>query len=192
MRILTVVMRWRPVEIVDSETGVAVRVMAMVPLSNYANLANRQFHGGEDYPMAPLEPRSRASHNAYFAELNEKYDSMPENLAEVGRRLNLKTIPQGGFVDSEHFRAWALCETGHCDTIDSSFDSKEEAQKLARYYRKKTLYAQVLVRGSHVTIKEPFSQSAAAMSKEPFEKSKRDVLDLLSAMIGIKEARRTG
>lgn len=192
MRILPVVMTWRKVEIIDDETGVAVRVKAMVPRSNYANLANRQFVDQEDYPMAPLEPRSRASHNAYFAELNEKYDSMPEDLAEVGRRLNLKTIPQGGFVDSEHFRAWALCETGHCDTIDSSFDSKEEAQKLARYYRKKTLYAQVLVRGSHVTIKEPFSQSAAAMSKEPFETSKRDVLDLLSAMIGIKEARRTG
>jgi hypothetical protein len=190
VRILPVVMTWRRVEIIDDETGVAVRAKAMVPRSNYARLAERQYHDGEDYPMAPLEPRSRASHNAYFAELNEKFDSMPENLAEVGRRLNLKTIPPGGFVDSEHFRAWALCETGHCDVGEFDFDDKQGAENLARFYRKKTIYAQIVRRGFHVTIKEPFSQSASAMSKEPFEKSKRDVLDLVSAMIGIKEARR--
>lgn len=189
MRILPVVMTWRRVEIVDDD-GVAVRRMAMVPLNNYAQLAGRQYHESEDYPLVPLEPRSRASHSQFFAELNEKFDSMPENLAEVGRRLGIKTIPPGGFVDSEHWRRWALCETGHCEVFEFDFETKEEAGKMARFYRKQDGYSQIIVRGGHVTIKVPFSQSAAAMSKEPFEKSKRDVLDLLSAMIGIKEARR--
>jgi hypothetical protein len=187
---------WREVEIVDSD-GVAERRMAMVPqTAAYARLAAKQYHVDEDYPLVPLEARSLASHNAYFAELNKGFDSLPEDLTAVAQRLNIKTIPPDGFVDSEHFRAWALCETGHCDVTEFDFDSVKDARVVAKFYRARNTYCQILVRGAHVTIKEAKSQSAAAMSKEPFEASKRAVLDLLETMLDVakgtlkKEARR--
>lgn len=37
-----------------------------------------------------------------------------------------------------------------------------------------------------MTIKTAKSQSAAAMAKQPFEESKRAVLDLIETMIGVK------
>ena len=112
---------------------------------------------------------------------------MPEGslLAAVAERLGIKTLPPNGFTDSEHFRAWALCETGFCEVLEFDFDSPKDAQTVAKLYRRKDTYAQILMRGAHITIKEPKSQSAANMSKEPFEQSKRAVLDLLEAMLGV-------
>ena len=171
-------------EVIDPTDGTAERRYAWVPHKRYDNLARSQFDDGEEHPLVPLEPRSRASHSAYFAELNEAFDSLPENLNEIAKQLGIKTLPPGGFIDSEHFRKWALCETGHCEVTEFDFDSNRDAMNVARWHRKKDIYCQILVRGAHVTIKEAFSQSAAAMSKEPFEKSKSDVLDLLSAFTG--------
>lgn len=185
MRILPVVMRWQGVEIIDDETGLAVRRMAMVPLARYDNLAKRQYHPDEDYPLVPLEPRSRASHSQYFAELNEIFENLPEDLQPIAARLGIKTIPPGGFIDNEHFRKWALAEVGYCEITEFDFDKATDARMVALKWRKKDPYAQIIVRGSHVTIKEAVSQSAAAMSKEPFEDSKRKVLDLGQAMIGV-------
>jgi hypothetical protein len=186
MRILPIVCIWKQVEVVDDD-GVAERRMAMVPLPRYSNLAGRQYHADEEYPLVPLEPRSRASHSQYFAALNDGFESLPEgqHLAAVAKRLDIKTIPPGGFVDSEHFRKWALCEVNWCDVLEFDFDSVKDATAVAKLYRRKDTYAQILVRGAHVTIKEAKSQSAAAMAKQPFEESKKAVLDLLETMIGV-------
>jgi hypothetical protein len=186
-RILPIVCVWRTVDVHDSESGEVRQRRAMVPLERYDNLSARQYHEGEEYPLVPLEPRSRASHNAYFAELNEAFDNLPEGkrLVAIAEELGITTIPPGGFMNSEHFRAWALCQTGWCETMEFDFDEKADARMVASKFRKKDAYAQILVRGSHVTIKEAVSQSAAAMSKEPFEKSKHDVLDLLTSMVGV-------
>ena len=170
---------------IDGETGVAERRMAMVPLRRYANLAGKQYHAEEEYPLLPLEPRSRASHSQFFAALNDGFNNLPENLKPVAERLGIKTIPPDGFVDSEHYRKWSLCETGHCDVLEFDFNSAKDANAVARLYRRKDTYCQILVRGAHVTIKEAKSQAAAAMGKEAFEASKRAVLDLLESMIGV-------
>ena len=185
-RILPVVFVWQQVDVVLSD-GEVQRRRAMVPLLRYDNVAGRQYHDGEEYPLVPLEARSRASHNQYFAALNDGFDSLPEGslLAAVAERLGIKTLPPNGFTDSEHFRAWALCETGFCEVLEFDFDSPKDAQTVAKLYRRKDTYAQILMRGAHITIKEPKSQSAANMSKEPFEQSKRAVLDLLEAMLGV-------
>lgn len=186
MKMVPVVFIWREVDVVDGD-GVVCRQMAMVPEARYGNIVARQFHDGEAYPLVVLEARSRASHNGYFAALHDGFLNLPEDLAEVAERLNIKTIPGTGFRDEEHLRKWALCETGHCDVEEFDFDTKEDAHRLARFYRRRDDYSQILVRGTHVTIKTARSQSAAAMSKEPFEKSKRDVLNLIEAMIGLKK-----
>lgn len=190
MRILPVVFTWQNVEVVDAD-GVAERRLAMVPLKRYGNVCARQYHEGEEYPLVPLEARSRSSHNHFFAALADGFANIPEDLGLVQRRLGLKTIPPGGWKDEEHFRAWALCETGWCDVDEFDFDSPKDAVTFARYCRKKDddrgAYTMILVRGKHVTIRSPKSQSAASMSKEPFEHSKRDVLDLLETMTGLKK-----
>lgn len=193
-RILPVVFIWREAEVADSDTGVVEKTWAMVPLKRYGNVSARQYHEGEEYPLVPLEPRSRASHNAYFAELNRGFDSLPNGPATTpeGKRLKgicadleITTCPPDGFVDSEHFRKWALCETGFCDITPFDLDSKQDAIKIAKEWRRRDSYCQILVRGAHVTIKEAHSQSASSMGKDPFEKSKHAVLDLLSAMVGV-------
>ncbi len=186
MRILPIICIWREVDIVDDD-GVVSRQMAMVPLMRYALLARRQYRTSEEYPLVPLEPRSRASHNAFFAELNEGFDNLPEGkrLHAIAAELGITTVPPGGFINSEHFRAWALCERGWCETMEFNFDDVKDARMVATKFRKRDAYCQILVKGGHITLKEPVSQSAAAMSKDPFLKSKNDVLDLLTAFLGI-------
>lgn len=196
-RILPVVCRWQEVEVIDRETGETERRFAFVPLKRYDNVAKRQFDEGEEHPIVPLEPRSRASHNAYFAELAQIFDNMPEDLNGAAERLNIKTFPPGGFVDAEHFRKWALSEVGFCDVTEFDLANRKDATLVATAWRRRDLYCQIIIRGFHVTIKEPWSQSAAAMSKEPFEDSKRKVLDLGQAIIGVtrtelRKAARTG
>jgi hypothetical protein len=184
MRILPIVCIWTKVDVAAGD-GEVRRRFAWLPLPRYAILAAKQNHEGEEYPLVPLEARSRASHSQYFAALNDGFDNLPEDLTAVASRLDLKTIPLGGFVDSEHYRKWALCQTGHCDVMEFDFDSVNDARTIAKLYRRKDTYAQIMVRGAHVTIKEAKSQSAAAMAKAPFEASKRDVLNLLETMVGV-------
>jgi hypothetical protein len=166
------------------------RTLTMALEPRYAKVARRQFHDQESYPLVILEARSRASHNQFFGALASGFANLPEDLEIIKERLGIKTIPPDGWIHEEHLRGWCLCETGHCTVDDFDFDSPEDAVKFARYCRKKDdeneVYSQILVRGSHVTIKTPHSQSARAMSKEPFEQSKRDVLDLIEAMTGLK------
>ena len=198
MRILPIVCRWMQVDVIDPDTGEAERRFAWVPLRRYDNLAKRQNSEGDEHPIAPLEPRSRASHDGYFAELHKIFENLPENLDAVAERLGIKTFPPNGFVDIEHFRAWCLCEVGCCSVEQRECDSHDDAVWMATTWRKFTpVYGQISVRGNRITIKEPLSQSAAAMSKEPFEESKRKVLDLGQAIIGVtrrelRQAARTG
>ena len=62
-RILPVVFRWREAEVIDGETGVVEkRPWAMVPLKRYGNVsAQLNIMKGEEYPLVPFEPRTRAS-----------------------------------------------------------------------------------------------------------------------------------
>lgn len=184
MRILPVNFIWQQVDVVDDD-GVAERRMAMVPLTRYANVCKRQFHELEEYSLAPIEVRSRASHNQYFAALEDGFHNLPEDLKSLEKRLDIK-VPPDGWIDSEHLRKWALCQTGWCDVGQFDFETKEEATRLAKFYRRQDEYAHIAVRGTHVTIKTAKSQSAAAMAKQPFEESKRAVLDLIETMIGVK------
>ena len=185
-RYTPVVFDWLEVEVFDREDGSVVRKWAMVPQDRYHNICGRQFHEAESYPLAPIEARSRASHSQYFAAVADGFSNLPEDLVALADRLGTKTIPPHGWVDTEHLRKWCLCETNWCDVYEFDFDTKAEAMRLAKFYRDKDDYAQINVRGTHVTIKTAKSQSAQAMSKEPFEASKRDVLDLIEVMVGVK------
>lgn len=147
-------------------------VMAMVPLARYAKVAARQFTDGTEYPLVILEARSRASHSAYFAEVNSIFKNLPEG--------------ENRFPTPGHLRKYALCQTGWCDQKHFVCDTPAHAKELAMYVRARDTYAIIKLSGSVVQVWEAKSQSAAAMGKQAFLDSKRDVLEHLSAMIGVK------
>lgn len=177
MRIYPVVFVWRTVEVVDVD-GVATRVNAMVPIARYGKVAERQYHVDEEYALAPLEARSRASHNQYFAAISDGYDSLPEKLAHRWK-------------NDDHFRKWALIELGWFDETEIELQSPRHANRLMTrlidYAKQQGIYVRVIVEESRVLIRTARSQAAAAMGKDDFERSKRAVLDLIEHMVGVSK-----
>lgn len=167
-RYIPVVFIWKTVDVTDDD-GVVSRVFAMVPLARYDNLAKRQFSENEEYPLAPIEARSRASHSHFFAAIKEGFDNLPENIA-------------ARWPTAEHLRKWLLIEAGwfHESEIDCS--SEKTAKQTAVLMRSFDGYARISIHGAKVIVRRAKSQSASAMGKQEFEDSKRDVLDALEHM----------
>lgn len=149
--------------------------MVMLPQGRYEKVARRQFAENESYPLVVLEARSRASHNQFFAAVDDAWHNLPENIAVR-------------WPTAEHLRKWALVQTGWFDEKNFDCDTAAHAQRLAAFVRKVDEYALIIVHGKQVIVRDAKSQSAAAMGKELFEKSKRDVLDLLATMTGTSRA----
>ena len=63
--------------------------------------------------------------------------------------------------------------------------NKAEAQRIASFVRPLDEFAVVTVREATVAVYTAKSQSARAMGRATFQKSKTDVLDALSEMIGV-------
>jgi hypothetical protein len=171
VRIQPIVFVWREVDLIDGD-GVAVRVKAMVPLVRYGNVAARQFTDGEQYPLAPIEERSMASHSQFFAAMNEYFKNLPEKIATRWPTVN-------------HFRRWCLIETNWFDEKEFELTSEKHARALATFIRTEDEYARIAFRGgTKVIVRRAKSQSLAAMGKADFEKSKKDVLDLAESLVG--------
>ena len=155
------------------------------PSPSFRAYCDREFVIGETYPMAPVEERSSASHNHYFAALQEGWRNLSEE--------NAKHFPT-----AEHLRHWALVQTGYFHEAYYTLASEDYARKLALDLRKRDPYAIITLSGRLVRIFTAESQSTASMKKERFQKSKDDVLDLIAAMARtsrvqlMKHAGRTG
>ena len=172
MKIYPVVFHWLDVDVADQQ-GVMHATKAMVPIARYVNTAARQYHEGEEYPLVMLETRSRASHNQYFAAVNDGFDNLPEKIA-------------ARWPTSEHLRKWLLIETGWFQESEIDCASPKHATQTAVLVRSFDEYARISVHGAKVIIRRAKSQSVNAMGKQAFEASKKDVLDLLESFIGIK------
>lgn len=146
---------------------------AMTPLSRFAKVADKQFVVGERYRMKAVEERSLISHRHYFAQLHEDWLNLPEDIS-------------ADFPTQEHLRKWALIKSGYANKRSVVCDSKSEALRVAGFVEPMDCYAVVTVEGSVVTVYTAQSQSIKSMGKEKFQKSKTDVLDFVSAMIGVK------
>ena len=168
-----VVYTWREVEVVDSETGEAIKRLAMVPTDRYAKLAASQHHEGEPYTLVQLEERSQASHSAYFAELHSYWENLPENIA-------------ARWPSQEHWRRWMLVECGWYQESEIECVSAYTAKQTAGLIRSFDGYARISVHGNKVIIKRAKSQSRVGMpQKQEFEKSKKDVLELAAQFVGV-------
>lgn len=174
MRMLPVVFRWENVEVIDPD-GVAARCKAMVPLSRYGQIAGRQFHDAEEYPLVVLEARSRESHSHYFAAVHDGWLNLPEDIS-----------PR--FPTSEHLRKWCLIEASWFDENEVDCGTAKAAKEAAMMARKLDEYARISIHGSVVLVRRAKSQSAKAMGKQAFEDSKRAVLDIIASMVGVSRA----
>lgn len=172
MKIVPVVFHWQDVDVIDGE-GEVTRTKAMVPNPRYHNIAARQFSEGEEYPLVIMETRSRASHNHYFAAIKDGFDNLPENIA-------------ARWDTPDHLRKWCLIESGWYVEKEIDFGSTIYAKRAALLLHDEfDEYVRIFQpdNGRKLIIRKAKSQSVAAMSKEPFERSKKDVLGLIESLI---------
>jgi hypothetical protein len=166
-----VVYKWCMVDVLDG-AGEVHATWAMVPTPRYEGLAYKQYAAGEEYALTLLEARSRASHNHFWASLQNGFDNLPDNIA-------------ARFPSVEHMRAFLLIECGWCDEVEFDLASESEAKKLAARTRTESPYARIHRHNRTLIVRYPKSQSAKAMGKADFEASKKATLDLLEGMIGV-------
>lgn len=127
---------------------------------------------GQKYWLEVWEPRSANSHRHYFAALAEAWKNLPEDQAER-------------FPTVESLRKWALVQSGYRDEQTHVCGSAAEAQRLRVLVRRLDELAVVIVRENVVTIYTAKSQSMRAMDRQEFQKSKDDVLGVVSNLIGV-------
>lgn len=144
----------------------------MVPRQGYARRADQEFVIGVTYLLVEAQARSAASHNHYFAALNEAWQNLPSE--EVAR-----------FPTVEHLRKYALIRTGFRDERSIACASKAEAERVAAFMRPMDDYALVTFTEAMVIVWTAKSQSTRAMGKAEFQDSKQKVLDYVAGMIGV-------
>jgi hypothetical protein len=164
------------------------------PPASFLPYINREYSKEEVYHLVPVEERSQASHNHYFAAVGEAFNNLSEENATR-------------FPSREHLRHWALVQCGYATETNFVLANSKEARKLAADIRKRDPYAVIVMSkdnrladrsSSVVKVFDAESQSVGAMKRERFEQSKRDVLDLVAAMARTtpvqlyKEGRRHG
>jgi hypothetical protein len=145
----------------------------MIPQPRFLPLCSKQYAVGEEYPLLPVEERSMASHNQYFAAIADGWHNIPESMA-------------ARWPSEEHLRKWCLIETNFFNESEFDFESVDKAKRFAAFYRKVDDYARIFVHEKKVIIRVAKSQSLAAMGKDTFQASKTAVLDLIENLIGVK------
>ena len=147
---------------------------AMVPQARFLPLCAKQYAVGETYPLMPVEDRSMASHNQYFAAISDGWHNLPETVAVR-------------WPSEEHLRKWCLVQCGFFEEKEFEFETAEKAKTFATFYRKVDDYARIFAHDKKVIIRFAKSQSMAAMGKEQFQKSKQAVLDLIESIVDVEK-----
>jgi hypothetical protein len=163
---------WREVEIVDPQTGETTKVGAMVPSIRYRKIAERLFGAGGEHVLEEVAERSRASHSHYFASLNDLFENVPERM-------------EARWPTAEHFRKWLLIETGWFNEKEFDLQSEKHAKALGTFIRTNDAFARISIHGTKVIVRTAKSQSLKNMGAEDFRRSKADVLDLASQLVGV-------
>jgi hypothetical protein len=116
--------------------------------------------------------RSQASHDHEFAWLAEAWRNLPEHLADI-------------YPSPEHLRKRALIEAGWCTETVVDCSTAAAALRMAAIVPALDEFAYAVVRGPILTIRRAKSQSRRAMGAADFQKSKSDILDVVSRLIGV-------
>ena len=127
---------------------------------------------GEVYRMAPIEERSKPSHDHFFACVQEAWLNLPDAAALQ-------------FPSADHLRKHGLVRCGYADKMTVACKDRKEARAFAIECGKKGPFSVVDLDETVVTLWTAHSQSYRFMGKQAFQKSKDDVLDWLSEHIGV-------
>ncbi len=147
---------------------------AMVPMRRFSNICGDAFVENEFYKMDVIEERSWRSHKHYFAALHEAWANLPETYA-------LEPWAQS----DTHLRRYALIKTGWSDSQTFACGSQAEARRWAANMRPLDEYSIIVAVGPAVIRYTAKSQKVSAMGAKDFQKSKIDVLDFVSDLIGV-------
>jgi hypothetical protein len=121
------------------------------------------------------EHRSKASHDHFFACVNEAWKSLPEDMAD-------------DFPSPEHLRKWALIKAGFCSETRVVCANNGEAMTLATKAKAMDKFAIVAIEGKAVTIWTADSQRRDAMGRAAFQEAKERALHFISLLIGTDAA----
>lgn len=149
------------------------------PLPRFHNEVAAHYGSGEVVVLAPVEERSKKSHDHFFVTLTEMWETRPEHLTDA-------------YPTFDSFRKRALIAKGYCDVRTYVAASKAEAPRLAAFLGPMAPESVIVVRDAVVTIYTAHSQSRKAMGKETFQKSKDDCLAWAADQLGIDAARDLG
>lgn len=144
----------------------------MVPMSHYKRRCNEHLVVGERYRLDVRDVPSHATRSHYFAVLDSAWANLPESLAHR-------------FPTRESLRKTALIHTGYRDERTLVLGSHAEAVRAATWANAFDEYAVITVDGNIVTAMTAKSQSEEAMGAAQFAKSKTDVLEFVSRLIGV-------
>ena len=144
--------------------------IAMVPQPRFQQRCDDDFVVGELYRLEVKEARSIASHNQYFAAIQEYW-------------LNLPEIFGDRFPTADHLRKFALIKCGYYDERSIVASSRAEALRLSAFVKPMDDFAVVTVNEAMVQVFTAKSQKMKAMGKKTFQQSKSDVLDFLEGLV---------
>ena len=117
------------------------------------------------------EHRSKASHDHFFAIINEAWKNLPEDMGD-------------DFPSPEHLRKWALIKAGFCSETRIACANNSEAMTLATKAKAMDKYSIVAIDGKAVTIWTADSQRRDAMGRQAFQEAKERALHIISNLIG--------
>jgi hypothetical protein len=139
----------------------------------HARAADKAFVIGEVLTWAEVKERSLVSHKHYFATVHDAWLNLPETVS-------------GEFPSDESLRKFALIKCGYCTVKKVVCANNMEANALVTFAYDLDSFLVCETSGNIATIYRSQSQSMKAMGNQLFQKSKTDVLEYLSAMIGAK------
>ena len=117
------------------------------------------------------ENRSKASHDHFFAIINEAWKNLPEDMGD-------------DFPSPEHLRKWALIKAGFCSETRIACANNNEAMTLATKAKAMDKYSIVAIDGKAVTIWTADSQRRDAMGRQAFQEAKERALHIISNLLG--------
>lgn len=144
----------------------------------WARQADSDFVVGMTYRLTEHQERSTATHNHYFAQINEAWQSLPDALVAE-------------YPSPEHLRKKMLIRAGYCDETTIVLGTKADALRVAAMAKGLDEFAIVVPRDNVVTIYRAQTQSYKGMDRKTFAASKEKVLDAIYGLLGVPVPERT-
>jgi hypothetical protein len=140
------------------------------PLPYYRARAEHEHGEGEVARLERIEHRSQASHNQFFAWIQDIYNTLPEGY-------------RGRWPTPDDLRYWILTYTKFCTREEFVCSSRAEAVRWARNLAGK--YHRVEIEGNTLVGYTAVSQSRRSMSKRAFQESKDAVATACAQILGV-------